>query len=74
MILKKEEFSMWVENSKIATKESYIDNVLLACERFNVEIELVQPLLTDQIVLKIRAEAIKRNIIKSSTKSLKAFI
>lgn len=74
MILRKEEFSMWVEKTRASTKESYMDTVLSACDRFNVEIDLVQPLLSQQIVMKIKSEAINRRIMKTTSKSLKSFL
>jgi len=74
MILKKDEFSQWVENTHSFTKESYMDTVLQGCDRFNVEIEFIQPLLSEQIIQKIKAEAINLRYFKTSSRSLKAFL
>lgn len=74
MIIQRDQFSTWIESSRAETKESYMDTVILGCERFQVEVELVQTLLSEQIIMKIKAEAIKKRYFKSSTKSLKAFL
>lgn len=74
MILKKDEFSLYIENRRAATKESYIDSILAACERFKVEVDLVQPLLTDQLIMKLKSEAIDLHIIKTDSTSLKSFL
>lgn len=74
MIIKKDEFSNWVENRRKNTKESYMDTVLEACSQFSIEIEMVGPLLNQQIVGKIQAEATDLNYFKRENFSLQGFL
>lgn len=74
MILRKDEFSAWVEHRRADTHESFMDTVLEGCEKFNIEIELIAPLLSEQLIGKIKAEAIELKYFKANSKSLKAFM
>lgn len=74
MIIQKEEFTEWVESTRARTKENYIDTILLACSEFDVDVDLVQPLLSAPLILKVKAEAIQLKYFKTTTTSLEKFI
>lgn len=74
MIIKKEEFCLWIENHKIRNKIGYIESVIAACDIFDIRYDLVPILLNQQIVLKIEAEAKEVNLIKNTDTSLKSFL
>lgn len=75
MILKKNEFCEWIERYKTVRKENYMSSIIAACESFSVDPDSVKPLLNDQIISKLEAEAIKLNQLKNTTKiRLTAFI
>lgn len=74
MIIKKADFSAWVEKYQAENKETYLDTVLRGCEEFSIDIEMVNPLLTEQIILKIKAEATDMHYFKTTTKNLEDFL
>ena len=74
MLINQESFSGWIETNRAKTQESYIDTVLEGCEIFGIDIELSQGLLNQQIIGKIKAEAIEMNIFKSESESLGDFL
>lgn len=74
MILKPQQFVQWVEDTRAATQESYMDTVIAGCEKFNIELDLVDALLSEPIRLKIKAEATDRNYFPRTNSSLKEFL
>lgn len=65
MIIKQNEFCEFIEKQRIFTKTTYLDSILEACDRFSLDIEQVKPLLNEQILFRLEAEARKSNNLKA---------
>lgn len=65
MIITKKDFCLHVEDEHIGNDMSIIDNVLAACDEFNIDPEMVEPLINRSIKEKMHQEYIKLNYIKA---------
>lgn len=74
MIVRKEEFCAWVELHRIKTKQSYIDSVLDACDRFKIKEEFVPSFLNDKIIQNIQVEAKELNYLPNNEYNMKEFL
>lgn len=69
-ILTQKDFTQWVEFRKVAQPDqSYLEIILDACNTFEVEYESVRPLLSDQVISKLEAEARAAKLLKEKVKS-----
>ena len=69
-ILTQKDFTSWIEFRKIENPEqSYLEVIVDACNTFEVEYESVRPLLSDQVILKLEAEARAAKLLKEKVKS-----
>ncbi len=66
MILTKKSFCLHVEEEFSKNDLSMIDTVLLACEEFNIDPALVEPLINRSVKEKIKREFVNLNLLKSS--------
>lgn len=69
-ILTQKDFSQWIEFNRVSNPDkSYLDIIQEACDNFEVDYEEVRPLLTEQIINKLEAEAISANLLREKVKS-----
>ena len=66
MILTKKDFSLYVEEQNTENDEGIIDNVLSACEKFNIDPEMIEPLINRSIKEKLEVAYTKLHYIKTS--------
>jgi hypothetical protein len=66
MIVTQRDFCMFVEDRYANNKMSMIDNVLYACEKFNVDPEMIEPLINRSVKEKIKREYVKLNYLKET--------
>ena len=64
MIVTKQDFCLFIEDGFATNEMSMIDNVLHACDKFNVDPEMVGPLINRSIREKIKREYVKLNYLK----------
>lgn len=65
MILTKKDFSLYVEEQNTENDEGIIDNVLAACEKFNIDPEMIEPLINRSIKEKLEVAYTKLHYIKN---------
>ncbi len=65
MIINQKDFCMHVETQFASTTTTMIDTVLEACEEFNVDPELVEPLINRSLKEKMRNEYVDLNYLKN---------
>ena len=53
MILIKKDFSLYIEECLLENDEGIIDNVLRACEKYNIDPEMIEPLINRSIKEKL---------------------
>ena len=70
MIINKKEFCIHIEEEFSTNNMSLIDNVLTACNEFNVDPDMVEPLINRSIKEKIKEEYIELNYLKADTNTL----
>jgi chorismate mutase len=66
MIVTQRDFCMFVEDRYANNEMSMIDNVLYACEKFNVDPEMIEPLINRSVKEKIKREYVKLNYLKET--------
>ena len=64
MIVTKDEFCYTAEETFASTEMNMIDSVLSTCEKFNVDPELVEPLINRSIKEKMKLDYIELNYMK----------
>lgn len=70
MILTQKDFTSWIEFHKVDNPDqSYLEIILDACNTFEVEYESVRPLLSEQLIAKLEAEAREKRLLKEKVKS-----
>ncbi len=65
MIVNKKDFCLFVEELHASNMQGMIDNVLAACEEFNIDPEMIEPLINRSIKEKLEMEFIDLNFLKS---------
>ena len=64
----KESFELWVEKQKQFYGDSYLDTLLGFMEKFSVDEEDIKELLSPNLILKLKNEAIENKSIKNNIK------
>lgn len=70
MIVNKKDFCLYVEELHAGNMQGIIDNVLAACEEYNIDPEMVEPLINRSIKEKLEVEFAERNFLKASNFSV----
>lgn len=65
MIVNKKDFCQYVEELHASNMQGMIDNVIAACEEYNIDPELVEPLINRSIREKLEVEFISLNYLKA---------
>lgn len=67
MIITKREFCAHVEEEYSNNKYTMIDTVIGACDQFNVDPDLIEPLINRSVKEKMKIEYISLNYIKAES-------
>jgi len=70
MILTKKDFCLHVEEEYSNNQMTMIDTVLASCEKYNIDPELVEPLINRSLKEKMEVEFIDLNYIKSESNTI----
>lgn len=72
MIIDKDEFCEEIEKeyaNSLPNEHSIIDVIINICEKYNIDILMIKPLLNRSITERIYNEALKLNMMKQSNKT-----
>lgn len=67
MIISQKDFCLYVEEQFANNDMSMIDTVLMACARYNIDPEMVEPLINRSVREKMEIEFIELNYIRAET-------
>lgn len=72
--ISEEKFERIIETNRHNYDGSYIDAIIHYYEENDIDLEDVKLLLTDSLLLKIKNEAIEKNLLKESTLTRKTYL
>lgn len=67
MIISQKDFCLYVEEQFANNDMSMIDTVLMACARYNIDPEMVEPLINRSVREKMEIEFIELNYLRAET-------
>ena len=68
MIVTKKDFCLYIEELNASNKQSMIDNVLDACEEYNIDPSMIEPLINRSIKEKLELEFIGTRLVVNQQK------
>lgn len=70
MIIDQETFCYEVERLHAHHGMTVFESIFLACEKYNIDYEFVNPLINRSIREKLQVEAVQKNLMRSESHSL----